>query len=139
MVQAADDRAWQQLGEMLEHRRVEIDARYTNLTLFCAERGIDYRLCWDAEHAARVNYRRVTLAALERAYALDAWSIDAFLRTGIPLLAADANPYDDDPELAEVWARSRGLKPDARHGLVAAARQIRDTAEKGSSENGKPS
>ena len=57
--------AWQRLGEMLEGRRVALDPKYRNLVRFTAERGIDYRLAWDVEHAARTNYRRPTLTAIE--------------------------------------------------------------------------
>src|SRR5256885_203365 len=74
-----DKYAWTELGHMLEHRRVEISPRYRNLTLFCAEREIDYRLAWDLEHARRDNYRRPTLMAAEAAYDLPRGRIADFL------------------------------------------------------------
>lgn len=67
---------------MLSHRRVEIDRRYSNLTRFCKENSIDYRLAWDLEKGARENYRPVTLAGVELAYRLEAGSIRDALAGG---------------------------------------------------------
>ena len=52
--------------------------------------------------------------------------------------AASSEPYADDPDLHEVWASSRGLPDDTRHGLVMMARKLRDrnTAESGEPANG---
>jgi hypothetical protein len=76
--------AWERLGALLERRRVEMDTRYRNLTLFCEERDIDYRLAWDIEHAARDNYRRPTITAIEIAYAWVPGSIRRVLAGGEP-------------------------------------------------------
>lgn len=78
-MQGPDEYAWTQLGRYLEQRRVELDTRYRNLTLFCQDKGIDYRLAWDIEHARRTNYRRTTLLALESAYGLRAGRIQDYL------------------------------------------------------------
>ena len=74
--------AWTRLGQLLEQRRVELDPRYLNLTLFAEERRIDYRLTADVEHGRRTNYRRPTLRAIEVAYSLEPGSIDTALAGG---------------------------------------------------------
>src|SRR5207253_3737222 len=93
--------SWKRLGEMLERRRVELDTRYRNLTLFAAERGIDYRLAWDAEHGARSNYRRPTLRAIEVAYGLPPGAIDDFLASAAPAASGERPPElrYADPEM----------------------------------------
>ncbi len=129
MAGEADKTAWIQLGQMLELRRVRLERRYANLTLFTQERGLDYRVAWDVEHAARTNYRRATLSAIEVAYGLEPRSIEAFVNDGVPLSDMDENPYEDDPGLSEVWRRSRGLSLQERHGLVDLARKMRDNKQ----------
>lgn len=74
--------AWQRLGRLLKNRRLQIDPDYSNLTRFCKDRGIDYRLAWDIEKGARTNYRDVTLAGVEAAYQLEAGSISTSLSGG---------------------------------------------------------
>lgn len=132
----ADMTRWQQLGQLLEQRRGEIDPRYANLTAFTSERGLDYRLCWDLEHGRRDNYRRLTLSAVEVGYMLEPGVIDAFIAGESETLAAATNPYAGDPALADVWEKSRGLANDARHGLVALARQMRDGKGNGARHSG---
>jgi hypothetical protein len=78
------DASWERLGDLLEHRRVQLNPRYANLTLFAEERGIDYRMAWDAEHARRTNYRRPTLTAIEVAYGWKPGSIRSVLDGGDP-------------------------------------------------------
>ena len=87
MPESVDMSAWQRLGRMLERRRVELDTRYSNLSLFTAERGVDYRMAWDLEHGARTNYRRPTLMAAEVSYGWKPGSIESVLAGGEPLLA----------------------------------------------------
>ena len=79
MTQMPDSAAWARLGEHLQRRRLELDQRYANFTLFTDERGINYRVAWDAEHGARTNYRRQTLRQIETAYQLDLGWIGRFL------------------------------------------------------------
>ena len=74
--------AWQRLGRLLKNRRLQIDPDYSNLTRFCRDRNIDYRLAWDIEKGARTNYREVTLAGVEAAYQLDPGSIASALGGG---------------------------------------------------------
>lgn len=95
-VPAASQAPWVHLGEMLQDRRVELDTRYANLRLFTDEAGIDYRLAWDVEHAARVNYRRPTLTAIEVAYRWGRGSIAAVLAGGAPVLL-DPEPKPSPP------------------------------------------
>jgi transcriptional regulator with XRE-family HTH domain len=61
---------WVRLGELLAQRRVEIDPRYKNRSLFADERGLNWRLLHDVERAKRANYAPDTVAALEVAYGL---------------------------------------------------------------------
>jgi hypothetical protein len=84
MPESADMDAWRRLGRMLERRRVELDTRYSNLSLFAAERGLDYRMAWDVEHAARSNFRRPTITAIEVAYGWVPGSVAAVLAGGRP-------------------------------------------------------
>lgn len=132
----ADMSRWQQLGKLLEQRRGEIDPRYANLTAFTEERGLDYRLCWDLEHGRRDNYRRLTLSAVEVGYMLEPGVIAAFVAGVSETLAAATNPYADDPALADVWEKSRGLANDARHGLVLLAKHMRDGQDNGHRRSG---
>jgi hypothetical protein len=135
---------WQRLGEMLEGRRVDLDLRYRNLSLFAQERGIDYRLAWDIEHARRTNYRRPTLRAIEAAYALVSGAIDSALDGGtLPVLPADTA---EDPgavlerslarlglsdEQIEAFAR---LSPEQKRGAAALAEQMRANHTNGDSK-----
>lgn len=134
MTAAGDPQTWKRLGELLAQRRVDLDVRYANLTRFSADRGLDYRLAWDVEHGARDNYRRPTLAAIESAYQLEPRSIEAYLASGQFLVTG--NPYEGDPDLAEVWEKSRGLDLAARHGLVAVTRRARGERGNGGSGHG---
>src|SRR6185437_16171420 len=70
---------WSKLGELLTLRRVELDPRYQNRTVFCEERGLDYRLAYDIEEARRVNFRKTTLAGVAAAYAVTLDSLLAVL------------------------------------------------------------
>lgn len=74
--------AWQQLGDALIRRRVSWQPRYRNRRTFCGERGIDYRLVFDIEHAKRTNFGRATILDIARAYAVTPESIDATLAGG---------------------------------------------------------
>jgi hypothetical protein len=125
--------AWQRLGEMLEGRRVALDPRYRNLVRFTAERGIDYRLAWDVEHAKRTNYRRPTLTAIEVAYGWRPGSIGLVLAGGQPdeldagAAAPAAAPADDPltPEERQILAAHRAAV------LREVGEQRRDTGRNG--------
>lgn len=73
---------WGRLGELLTRRRVELDPRYQNRTLFCEERDVDYRLAYDIEEARRSNFRPATLLAVAAAYAVTPESVTAALQGG---------------------------------------------------------
>lgn len=114
--------AWQRLGEMLEGRRVALDPKYRNLVLFSKERRIDYRLAWDVEHAARTNYRRPTITAIEIAYGWRPGSIRLVLAGGEPAelggsALAHAPEPDDDPLTPEIRAGGEALIQQIREGL----------------------
>lgn len=95
--------AWKRLGELLELRRVGLDPRYKNLTLFSAEREVDYRLAWDIEHGRRTNFRRPTLTSIEAAYGWEHGSIRAVLAGGDP--SPVAVPADERPDVVkDHWA-----------------------------------
>lgn len=133
MTGEADSAMWKMLGELLERRRVEIDTRYSNLTLFTTERGLDYRLAWDLEHGARSNYRRPTLTAIEVGYGLVPGSIARFLSGEVSGLARAATRPDDDdgrPRFADpdeqavadrAWQSTAGQDLGARLGSVGLA------------------
>ena len=78
---------WDRLGKLLEQSRVEMDPRWRDLTLFARERGLNWRLAWDAENNRRTTYRSVTRTAIEVAYGWQPGSIDAVLAGGQPVKA----------------------------------------------------
>lgn len=86
--QELDKQAWERLGHLLARRRIEMDNRYRNLEQFCRERNVDWRACWDVEHARPRNWRRESLVALEVAYKLEPGSIAGALAGG-DLVPAD--------------------------------------------------
>jgi hypothetical protein len=111
---------------MLELRRVELDTRYSNLSLFARDTGLDYRLVWDVEHAARSNYRRPTLTAIEVSYGWKPGSIARVLRGGEPEPGGDAGlrlpPVVtgnwDDENVRTLWGLS--VSEDQRVSLIGA-------------------
>ena len=82
MSPSATPAKWQRLGELLVRRRVELDPRYQNRTVFTAERGLDYRLAFDIEEAKRTNFRKGTLAGIAVAYGVTLDSLYAALDGG---------------------------------------------------------
>lgn len=103
-----DTAAWERLGDLLVQRRVELSARFRNLRTFSKDREINYRLAWDAEHAARTNYERPTLGFIELAYGWEAGSIRRVLDGGepapIPVDLAE-QPAELSPAAAEAFGR----------------------------------
>lgn len=103
---------WARVGAMLENRRAELDPRYRNMKIFERERGIDYRLAWDIEHARRDTYRRVTLTAIEVAYGWQPGSIHRVLEGGDPVPAAATGILEttgiQQPELSAAEAEAFG-------------------------------
>jgi hypothetical protein len=71
--------AWDRLGQLLTRRRVDLDPRYKNRTIFSTERGIDYRLAYDIEEGRRRNFRSSTLGGIAAAYAVTLDSVYAVL------------------------------------------------------------
>jgi hypothetical protein len=99
---------WQRLGELLIRRRLDLDARYRNRQLFADERGIEYRIVSDIERARRTNFHAVTIAEIERAYALEPGAIGRFLDGGaLETQSARATP----PLLAAVPDAPESLEP----------------------------
>lgn len=76
------DQAWARLGELLRARRAQIDPRYHNKRLFCAERGVSYRVVSDIETARRQNFTADVLASLESAYKLASGAIAEAIENG---------------------------------------------------------
>lgn len=107
---------------------MEIDPRYSNLRLFAAERGIDYRLAWDLEHGARGNYRRPTLMAAEVAYRWAEGSVAGVLRGGQPSPCADGDGARPQPLLRpvctfELAVSATPVPEDLRMQMIAAHRR----------------
>lgn len=122
---------WVRIGEFLQDRRVQIDTRYANLRLFADERGVNYRLAWDAEHARRENYARATLTSLDVAYGLQPGSIRNMIAGGEPALAdvpSAEGRHFDDPRLQQIWAID-GLPESVRLGMIAFAESVLGSAE----------
>lgn len=92
---------WARLARRLELRRYEMG--YAKFKDFVAERGINYRTAWDAEHAdgkGRTNFTRATLAALlDPAYGyVRGEGCENILNDEEPALAPDT-PGGPEPEL----------------------------------------
>lgn len=102
--------AWVRLGGMLERRRVELDLKYRNLALFAEERGVDYRMAWDLEHARRTNYRRITLMAVELAYGWEPGSIEQVLEGGQPLVRDLRRSFAEATARPQEETRTNGAK-----------------------------
>lgn len=100
---------WEALSLLLKSRRVELDPRYANLRLFCAERGIHYRVAWDIENCRRENFGRATLLEVDDAYGWVPKSTEAFVQAGTRPVAAPGTPdtRDDRPDLVlKHWANT---------------------------------
>lgn len=113
--QDLDKPAWLRLGQLLTRRRIEIDGRYRNLEQFCRERNVDWRACWDIEHARPRNWRRESLVALEVAYKLEPGSIASAL-TGEDLKPADLTAREKQILDLAPEAFRYLLERDERHG-----------------------
>lgn len=83
---------WKRLGEMLTARRIELDPRNQNRRRFADRVGINYRVLFDIEQGKRANYGPNMLAAVERAYAWKAGSIEQVLDGGYPQPATTVGP-----------------------------------------------
>jgi hypothetical protein len=101
MPEVADKSAWIRLGKLLERQRVTLDPRYSNLSLFAQERGINYRMAWDAEQAQRTNYRNATRLAIDIAYGWEPGSFNVVLAGGEPSVAGKAGNQGEDWRVAE--------------------------------------
>ena len=93
---------WDRLGKLLEQRRVEMNPRYRDLTLFAQERGLNWRLAWDIEKNRRTSYRDLTLSAIEVGYGWAAGSIRRVLDGGEPELAARPAPEFTPEQVARI-------------------------------------
>jgi hypothetical protein len=105
---------WERLGGMLIQRRVELDARYRNRTAFAADTGLNWRLLYDIEKAARTNFPADTLAEIEIAYRLPQGSIRNFLDHVSDTLIPRAEPRRrfEEPALQRIWDENEGKLPD---------------------------
>jgi len=92
--------AWQRLGAMLIRRRIELDPRYHNRTLFAVERGVDARVVFDIEKHRRGNFELKTIMGLERAYGLRPGSVGTALAGGELTAAPQPAPPAIAPESA---------------------------------------
>ena len=119
--------SWTRLGELLVQRRIEIDPRYRNRTVFADERGLHWRLLYDLERARRVTFGPETLAAVEVAYELAPGSIGRTLAGG-PLETGRGNghpapaPKDSFAALEEIHPADR---PAVRERLAEVRAMIR--------------
>jgi hypothetical protein len=93
---------WDRLGKLLEQRRVEMNPRYRDLTLFAEERGLNWRLAWDIEKNRRTSYRDLTLSAIEVGYGWAPGSIRRVLGGGDPELAARPAPEFTPEQVARI-------------------------------------
>lgn len=116
MSHSAPPADWQRLGELLTRRRVELDKRYRNRTLFATERGLNYRLAYDIEEAKRTNFSPAALALIASAYAVTPASMDDALAGGelVPVAPAEAPPLPEAgaPGPAGDALAAGGLEPD---------------------------
>jgi hypothetical protein len=55
---------WARLARTLPLRRVELDPRYKTFKIFIAERNINYRTAWDAEHAVEQDRMNIALRTM---------------------------------------------------------------------------
>ena len=104
---------WQQLGERLISRRVELNARWTDRRSFCDDNGLgrQYRTISDIEKGRRDNYGTAILALVERAYRLQAGSIASYIAGGELLpSAAPEPPPDPAAETAREWVRENPVE-----------------------------
>ncbi|REF00235.1 helix-turn-helix transcriptional regulator [Thermomonospora umbrina] len=62
------DAAWERLGHLLVARRTQIDPSFRSREKFAAETGLNSRLIYDIERAARRGFRDTTLNAIANAY-----------------------------------------------------------------------
>jgi hypothetical protein len=133
MVAHPDHAAWKRLGQLLEARRVELNPSYRNRTTFAAERGVDYRLAFDIETAARTNYRRPTLRSVEVGYGWRAGSIGRVLEGGEPepapqpelVPSRDSHPAPDGLGVQSVLD-DPGLTDDEKAGAIALIMRLRE-------------
>ena len=111
MARIGDARARKRLGELLTLRRVELDPRYRNRSLFAKEREINLRLAQDIENAARDNFDAPTRAFIALKYGWTADSVDRVLAGGDPVPVERAS--------------SRGTDTAQEQMITAAAEEIR--------------
>jgi hypothetical protein len=84
-----EDGDWQHVGEQLQQRRVQLDRRWRNRTIFADEAALNYKMVQDIETHARTNFEIPTRADIELAYCLMPGNIRRML---------DGGPLEPDPE-----------------------------------------
>lgn len=78
----SDENQWRRLAKLLADQRGRIEP---NARKFADQSGLNYRLVWDLENAARTNYRPATLTSVEDAYGWEHGSIRLVLDGGEPV------------------------------------------------------
>lgn len=118
---------WERLGQMLQSRRAEIHPKWARRSVFCRQRGLNYRLVFDVENAARTNFEPTTLRAFEVAYGLAEGSIDAALHGG------QFTPVEIQPTPTLAIRELRVAPPDSSdlEGDLAAALTALGVSERG--------
>jgi hypothetical protein len=112
---------WARLGQFLRERRAALDERYAlNHQLFARERGINWRLSWDAENAVgagRMNISAETLRyKVDRAYGVPPGTSESVLagpQSAERCRPAPVTPARLDPVLADLVARHWGSPEQA--------------------------
>lgn len=98
----------------MQARRIELDPRYRNRTLFVAERAdagpqsSAYRTVFDLERARRTNYEPATLAFVESLYQLVPGCIAEYLAGGeIARLEETEVPTQEEEQIEQAVAEIR--------------------------------
>lgn len=119
---------WRRLGRLLEEQRGRIEP---NAKKFAARTGLNYRLIYDIEHAARTNYRPAKLAEVEHAYQWEPGSIQRVLDGGDPTPRTDTPRLPDSSEFVinmndqrelQIWA-STALSEEERMDFILQLRE----------------
>jgi hypothetical protein len=127
---------WARLARRLEARRIELDTRYYTFKTFIAERGVNYRTAWDAEHVieqGRMNITRGTMATkLDPAYGwVTGRGCENILNGEEPValagtpggLAQESLPSGFDPETERMIAAFRVVWKEAQETEAAARKK----------------
>lgn len=120
------DQAWKDLGDLLMRRRIEIDPRYSNRSLFARENGAQLRILSAVELGERDTYEAGTISAIEVIYRLRPGAIRRFLAgeaTGLEANERRARPPSPEAESPQIPVRDplADIHDALRTGLDASA------------------